>query len=75
MQDPTPHEQRAEAAIARIDAALRRIETALAAEPAPAPEAEELKKLRAAHALLRRRVENAIGEIDSLITETPGVAA
>ena len=62
MQDP-----RAQAAMDRIERALSRIEAAVAVDPKPPVEAEELKKLRAAHALLRSRVEGAIGEIDAMI--------
>ena len=58
----------------RIDRALQRIEAAVAADPKPPVEAEELKRLRAAHALLRRRVETAIGEIDSLLEPATGGA-
>jgi hypothetical protein len=62
MQD-----QRVGAAMARIERALQRIETALAADPRPSPEQAELERLRSAHALLRSRVEGAIGEIDRML--------
>ena len=59
-------DQRARAALSRIDRAVSRIDSALEAEPARASETAELERLRAAHQLLRRRVEAAIGEIDAL---------
>lgn len=58
---------RARAALERIDRALSRIETAIAADPKPHADSEELERLRTAHALLRRRVEAAVSEIDSLL--------
>ena len=61
--------------MARLDRALGRIEAAVDSDPAPAPEVEELKRLRAAHDLLRSRVEDAIGEIDALIEPKRGAAA
>jgi len=67
-------DQRASAALARIDRALERIETLVAAPPAPPREAAELERLRAAHDLLRRRVEGAIGEIDALLAPGNGEA-
>jgi hypothetical protein len=68
-------DQRTRAALARIDRALERIDTAVTAEAKPAPEAAELERLRKAHALLRRRVETAIGEIDTMLDAERGEAA
>lgn len=60
-------DQRAFAAIRRIERALARIETA-ASRPAPAAaDSEELDRLRAAHQALRQRVTGAIGQIDGLL--------
>ena len=60
-------EQRAQDALSRIERALNRIEKAAGAG-ASRQEREQLEKLRSAHALLRGRVEAAIGEIDALLT-------
>ena len=62
-------DERALAAIRRIERALARIEAA-ASRPAEAPAAadsEELERLREAHRLLRQRVTGAIGQIDQLL--------
>ena len=62
-------DQRALDAIARIERALARIETA-AEQPPPAPAPahdEDYERLRAAHSALRRSVAGAIGQIDHLI--------
>lgn len=65
MQD-----QRTEAALARIERALGRIEGTVAGD---AGAADELARLRQAHTLLRSRVEGAIGEIDRMLSsETQG---
>ncbi|HZG46468.1 MAG TPA: hypothetical protein VEZ41_09415 [Allosphingosinicella sp.] len=61
MQD-----QRTQAALARIEHALGRIERSVGANTGTA---DEVVRLREAHALLRRRVEGAIGEIDRLLAE------
>jgi hypothetical protein len=61
MQD-----QRTQAALARIEQALGRIERSAATDLGAA---DELTRLRQAHDLLRRRVESAIGEIDRLLAE------
>ena len=66
MQD-----ERTQAALARIDEALGRIERCFAGE---AQAVDELARLRDAHNLLRHRVEDAIGEIDRLLSE-PAEAA
>ncbi len=62
-------DQRALDAIARIERALARIETAATRPPSPAPLAhdEDYERLREAHATLRRSVAGAIGQIDHLI--------
>lgn len=60
-------DQRALAAIARIERALARIEAAAerrSAAPRPEP---ELRRLREVHEALRGRVEGAIAQIDRLI--------
>ncbi len=66
MQD-----QRTQAALARIEQALGRIERSVAAD---AGAAAELARVRQAHDILRSRVEGAIGEIDRLLAE-PAEAA
>ncbi len=70
MQD-----QRTRDALARIDRALGRLDAALSADSPPPREVEELARLREAHALLRNRVQTAIGEIDSLLERQPEEAA
>jgi len=57
-------DQRARAAMARIDRALNRIEAALSAASG---DRQELERVRNAHALLRDRVEAAIGDIDQML--------
>ena len=61
-------DERALAAIRRIEQALARIE-AVSARPRPASAAdpEELRQLRDVHQALRGRVEGAIGQIDRLL--------
>jgi hypothetical protein len=64
-------EERATAAIARIDRALARIESAAGRQPAtPRPE-PELRQLREVHEALRGRVEGAIAQIDRLLATAP----
>jgi hypothetical protein len=60
-------QERALAAIARIERSLGRLEAAAArpAPPPPPPETDE--RLSAAHARLRGKVEAAIAQIDALI--------
>ncbi|MGQ0660353.1 hypothetical protein [Sphingosinicella sp.] len=58
-------DQRALDAIARIERALARIETA-AARPAPVDRSEE-QRLHAAHDALRSRVSGALAQLDALI--------
>jgi hypothetical protein len=60
-------DQRALAAIDRIERAIARIATAAAARPAAPAGDDELGRLREAHAALRGRVEGAIGQIDRLL--------
>ena len=68
-------EERALAAIERIDRALARIEAAAARQPAAASPSHEpeLRQLRKVHEALRGRVEGAIAQIDRLLdaAETP----
>jgi len=60
-------EERALAAVERIERALVRIEAAAERRPA-APRAEpELRRLREVHEALRGRVEGAIEQIDRLL--------
>jgi hypothetical protein len=59
-------DQRALAAIDRIERAIARIAAAAARPAAPAGD-DELRRLREAHAALRGRVEGAIGQIDRLL--------
>jgi hypothetical protein len=61
-------DERALAAIRRIEQSLGRIE-AVSARPRPASAAdpEELRQLRDVHEALRGRVEGAIGQIDRLL--------
>ena len=59
-------DERALAAIRRIEQALARIE-AVSARPRPASDPEELRQLRDVHQALRGRVEGAIGQIDRLL--------
>ena len=64
--------RRLEAAGAR---ALGRLDAALSVDSPPPREIEELARLKEAHAMLRNRVESAIGEIDSLLERQPEEAA
>jgi hypothetical protein len=62
-------DERSIAALARIEHALARIESA-AATPAPAPNHdEELMELREVHHALRGKVEDAIGQLDRLLQQ------
>jgi hypothetical protein len=63
---PAMGDKRTEAALARIDRALGRIE-AVAARPAPAPVPAADGALREAHDALRGKVATAIREIDQLL--------
>lgn len=65
-------DQRTKDALLRIERALDRVEKAAAGQKdAARAEArratDELERLRAAHALLRGRVEDAVGEIDRML--------
>ena len=62
-------EERALAAIERIDRALARIEAAAQRQPAAASPSHEpeLRQLREVHEALRGRVEGAIAQIDRLL--------
>jgi GTP1/Obg family GTP-binding protein len=59
-------DQRALAAIDRIERAIARIEAAAARPAAPADDSE-LQRVSAAHRALRGRVESAIAQIDRLL--------
>ena len=62
-------EQRALAAIDRIERALARIEAAAGSRRDDSPPADgELRQLREVHEALRGRVEGAIAQIDRLLT-------
>jgi hypothetical protein len=61
-------DERALAAIRRIEQALVRIEAASSRlKPAPAADSDELRQLRDVHQALRSKVEGAIGQIDRLL--------
>jgi hypothetical protein len=61
-------DERALAAISRIERALARIESASSRpRPAPAVDSEDLRQLRDVHQALRAKVEGAIGQIDRLL--------
>jgi hypothetical protein len=61
-------DERALAAIRRIEQALARIEAASSRpKPGPAADPDELRQLRDAHQALRIKVEGAIGQIDGLL--------
>lgn len=59
-------DERALAAIHRIEQALARIEAA-AARPRPGADPDDLSQLRHVHQALRAKVEGAIGQIDQLL--------
>ena len=62
-------DQRTSDALARIDRALARIESA-ADQPPPAPADDRpLRDLREVHSALRGKVETAIAQIDRLLDE------
>ena len=67
-------DERALAAISRIEQALARIEAAASSRPRPAPAADsdELRQLRDVHQALRMKVEGAIGQIDRLLEAEAG---
>jgi len=65
---PPMADERALAAIRRIEQALARIEAAASRpKPAPAADSEDLRQLRDVHHALRAKVEGAIGQIDRLL--------
>jgi hypothetical protein len=65
-------DERALAAISRIERALARIESASSRpRPAPAADSEDLRQLRDVHQALRAKVEGAIGQIDRLLEAEP----
>jgi hypothetical protein len=66
-------DERALAAIRRIEQALVRIEAASTRpKPAPAADSDDLRQLRDVHQALRARVEGAIGQIDRLLEAEAG---
>jgi hypothetical protein len=60
-------DERALAAISRIEQALARIEAVLSRPRPPAADSGELRQLRDVHHALRMKVEGAIGQIDRLL--------
>ena len=61
-------DERALAAIRRIEQALARIEAASARpRPSAAADSDDLRQLRDVHQALRAKVEGAIGQIDQLL--------
>ena len=60
-------DERALAAIQRIEAALARIEAASSRSRGATADTEDLRQLRDVHHKLRTKVENAIGQIDRLL--------
>jgi len=64
---PSMADERALAAISRIEQALARIETVLARPKPPPADSGELNQLRDVHHALRTKVEGAIGQIDRLL--------
>ena len=60
-------DDRALAAIHRIEAALARIEAASSRSRGASAESEDLRQLRDVHHSLRAKVESAIGQIDRLL--------
>jgi len=66
-------DERALAAIRRIEQALARIEAASSRpKPAAAADPDELRQLRDVHHALRAKVEGAIGQIDRLLEAEAG---
>lgn len=66
-------DERALAAIRRIEQALSRIEAASSRpKPAGAADSDELRQLRDVHQSLRIKVEGAIGQIDRLLQTEAG---
>jgi hypothetical protein len=66
-------DERALAAIRRIEHALARIEAVSSRpRPAPAADSDQLHQLRDVHQALRAKVEGAIGQIDRLLEAEAG---
>jgi hypothetical protein len=66
-------DERALAAIRRIEQALARIEAVSSRpKPAPAADSDDLRQLREVHHALRSKVEGAIGQIDRLLEAEAG---
>ena len=66
-------DDRALAAISRIEQALARIEAAASRpRPAPAVDSDDLRQLRDVHQALRAKVEGAISQIDRLLEAEAG---
>jgi hypothetical protein len=66
-------DERALAAIRRIEQALARIEAAaFRPRPAAAADSDDLRQLRDVHDALRAKVEGAIGQIDRLLEAEAG---
>ena len=66
-------DERALAAIQRIERALARIDaSASRPQPGPSTDSEDLKELRDVHHALRAKVEGAIGQIDRLLEAEAG---
>jgi hypothetical protein len=66
-------QDRAAAAIERVERALSRIEAAAARRPpAPAADNQELSELRDAYRALRGRVEGTVGALDRLLALADG---
>ena len=66
-------DERALAAISRIERALVRIEAASSRpKPVAAADSDELRELRDVHQSLRIKVEGAIGQIDRLLQAEAG---
>jgi hypothetical protein len=65
-------DERALAAIQRIEAALARIEATSSRSKGATADTEDLRQLRDVHHSLRAKVENAIGQIDRLLETEAG---
>jgi hypothetical protein len=65
-------DERALAAIERLDRALARIEAATERQASAASPEPELRRLREVHEALRGRVEGAIEQIDRLLAMAEG---
>jgi len=65
-------DERALAAIRRIEQALARIEAAASRPKPPTADSEDLRQLRDVHQALRAKVEGAIGQLDRLLETEPG---